>query len=155
MKHYNPTLSNTMNKRFALKGESTDLVEDSIYPIYAINPIVDVFGMATRSSSGTSGVFTASSTKDTYITQISASLSCDVNANVTQFEVYSSIGGANRSFLRLAHALGAAGSQAVSITFENPIKLDRGQVVNFALISAVGVFFGAVTITAYTMETLA
>jgi len=154
MKNYNPTLNLAMVKTFNLKGETSADVADYIQPISIISAPTDLIRTATRTATGTSTIFTTSTTKDTFITGVLISLSTDVNANVTQCECYVNQGGAARSLARISHALGAAGNNSVFIPFDLPFKPDRGVAVSFAVVSAVGVFSGTANVYGYEQETL-
>ena len=155
MRHYNTTVSQTLSRGLALKGESTDEIDEVISPVYEIKPIIDFAGYSTRTTTGTGTVTTTPTTKDLYVTNVTLSLAGDVNANITQCEVYANVQGVAKTLAKISHCLGVAGGYGVSITFNNPVKVDRGVSVYHAVISAVGTFSSTAVVHGYYAETLA
>lgn len=104
---------------------------DKIVLTYNLNERKNIqCASATRNVTGAGGVHTASTIKDTYLT--SAYLGCMVNAtnDGTLFELeITQADGSTRDLLNIRIIATTAVNKDVSVSFPEPIKIERGSVI--------------------------
>ncbi len=133
-------------------------LSNNIQPVMEIGKnIEELIGIGSSSAvTGGFAIHTADSTKDTYITSASLSVvkdgACDVSSG--SINVSCTIRGATRTILTLAVLTLTASSQQISISFPEPIKIDKSSVVSITGAFTLGAMVRAGTITGYTVDTL-
>jgi len=127
MKHYNPTLSEDMQRIFNIKsGENTDQVAEFIQPTKEILRKANIV----RSASAASTIWTTPSDKDFYLTGLNvcsshAALDTGTAVSITLF-----VDGVSRSIVQLTGINGAnPAEQSISHDFTHPVKVDRNTAI--------------------------
>ncbi len=129
MKHYNPTISQNLNRIFNFKGESTEDVYPEILPVIPITGIINIIRSASLSSGATTNIYTTPTDKDFYIDALCVSLAKDVNATTTALTITATIDGVSVAILSIACTTLTLERSDKEIYFEKPIKIDRNTVI--------------------------
>lgn len=160
MRHFNPTISEDKARILNLKsGDDTAEVLEYITPTIEIKPINNITRDANVNVSGAGSViYTTPTDKDFYITGVTFSYTKDVACDTAtgKTSILATINGtANRPLISLAILTLTAEGKQLSLTFSNPIKIDRGTNITFSNTTyAAGSMVRVCNIYGYTIETL-
>ena len=129
---------------------------EKVVPVMEVNPrffrITDFFadGVLTNSTTGT--ITTVSAVKDTFITGADISFTKDATATTTYLNLKCYINGVNTTIATFLCTSLTADSQSKYIVFANPIKVDRGTVINVASSTNVANISFKAVVNGYTVE---
>jgi len=156
MKSYNPSLFHDANRILDLKGESPE-VTDELVPIVVIQPRCDLIKHVNKSTTGSATLLTSATGKDTYLTGLtlafSANAACD-HATGEGVRISVVTDGVTANLLSIPVITLTAISQALSISFPVPVKIDRSSAVTVNCPSyTAGVRVITATLVGYTVET--
>lgn len=134
---------------------------EKIVPVIDINQkhvrICDVVRHVSSTTSGSTNIYTTPSNKDFYLVGASLSISknatCDDESGEVDYNII--IDGGSRSFIILAKLTLTALNSSITLSLNNPIKIDRGSVISIAgnVTFTVGAMVKAATLIGYTVET--
>lgn len=131
----------------------------NVYPCVEVNPELmrrsNIVANASRSTTGTSTVYTAPTDKDFYLVGIQFSFACDATADSTAYTV--SVTGdefSSTSLIRVVKLTTTADSKSVTWSFPAPIKLKQGQTITVNQTFTAGASTVSATIVGYTVENI-
>lgn len=133
-------------------------LSETVAPVMEMNPELlrrcNVVANTSRSTTGTSTVYTVPSDKDFFLTSAQMSASYDATADSTNsfLTVTLDDGASSARPLQLMKQTTTASSLTQGLSFVPPIKLKRGTTVGLNLSFSVGSGNGSANITGYTVE---
>ena len=131
-------------------------VVPSIQPVFEVNRNVANFqATITKATTGTGSIATTSSTVDTYITQVTYSITKDATCDQATgtLAVNGVIGGTTTPLIRLSVLTLTAQDKTASASFDPPVKLDRNSLISANLSFTAGALVETASIHGYTQET--
>ena len=132
---------------------------EKVVPVMEVNPKLlrrcDVAVSGTRTSTGSTTLYTTPTDKDFYLTSALMEVGSDVTADNTGSYLRVVINGTNVDIIYLRKPTTVATSQALSQDFSGcPIKLDRGSTIIMNLSFTVGAASQHALITGYTVNNI-
>jgi hypothetical protein len=156
MRNFNSEVTRELVRAGKLQGESTDKILDTIQPTLELNPRItrrcEIVRGASRTTSGTSTIYTTPSDTDFYLTGISLNAAADVASDTVNFYASIVILGATRVIIELRKITLTAYAGSSCFTFPFPIKVDRNSSITFTINSTVGSSSLACSIVGYVDE---
>lgn len=120
--------------------------------VYGVNPkrFVNIVRGGTLTSTGASSLFVASSERDTFLTSATLSYMADATADSIFYKInITPEGKALDEVIFLAKITTTAASDSITLSFNPPIKLERGSDVTFSHAFTVGVSVMGASVTAF------
>lgn len=149
MKHYNPTLSEDMQRIFNIKsGENTDQVADFIQPTKEVMRYCNIVRSVLGSGSASTTIYTTPTGKDFYLVGFMHNWIKDVAATAANSYINVTIEGVTQKISYLAGITLTVQNIGTALTFPVPIKIDRGTTIvvvnstNGAVISTAAIIYG-------------
>lgn len=133
-------------------------LQTNVIPVLDVSPdfhrVANIVRQASRSTTGTSTIYTAASDKDTYITTVFLSFCADATADNTFAVVGCTVNGvsSSRDLLRIQKLSLTAINQTVVITLPVPVKVDRGTAITVQTSFSVGSSAISAGITGYEVQ---
>jgi len=129
-------------------------VEDKIRAVFVANEenIIDTIRSATRTTTGSTTIFTTPSDKDFFLTYATLSYHCNASADAIQYLVQIIIDGATQSILRLSKITLIALNDRLTINFNPAIQLDRNTAISLTQTFTVGLSSVSGAVGGYTKE---
>lgn len=154
MKHYNPTIAEDATRILNLKNG--DMMPEEIEGIVAVIPITPKANIVRGDSAVNTATITPYTTptdKDFYLTSIQFSIIKDVTNQATYYRINGTIEGVSKRIAQIQCITLTPQYSNGHITFNPPIKLDRGTNVQGVVDSAVANVSISLSLTGYTVET--
>jgi hypothetical protein len=110
-------------------GEIPNRINESIQPVIILNNLIKPCNIAfqnTATNSTNSTIYTTPTNADFYLCSISLGAIKDVTATSTASSISGTIGGVSTRLVEIPFFTLTAGSGSNSITFNPPLKMDRG-----------------------------
>jgi hypothetical protein len=147
MQHYNPSISEDMNRILNLKSmDSTNEVAEYIQPTIEITPKCNIVKSA---NSGT--IYTTPSDKDFYLTNTLLSVGHAAADGGTAAFIQGYINGVLTTITRIQMVTLALSNPIITETFNYPIKIDRATAISIGVSGALSDVNA--NIKGYTVET--
>lgn len=153
MKHYNPSISQDMDRLFNLKGESTDSVYDEIIPVIPITRDINIAVVGTGAGSGATTIYTTPSDKDFYLTAFFLHYQADAANDCTELNITTNLRGLSTKIFKITKITLTATTEYMMITLPNPIKVDRNSAITLNATFTVGNCPRTAGVYGYTVET--
>ena len=152
-KHYNPTITQDVLRIFNLKS-GDPLSSEISDQIIANVPIVRVCNIVKHQSGSatTTSIYGTPADKDFYITACMLSVSKDVTATSNSTWIQATLDGVAIKLALIAGITLTPQSEVVSISFPNPIKVDRNTGILLNNATNVATLRAEATIMGYTVE---
>jgi len=134
------------------------ILANQIIPVIDINPKhgrrANIVAGTVKTTSGSQTVYTTPANKDFYLTTVSYALIKDVACDMaTGFSTITcTVDGASSNLIVQPIITLTAQNQVITISFPNPIKVDRNTLISFGGTYAAGVCVRSASITGYTVE---
>jgi len=129
---------------------------DKVVPVMEVNPkllrTTNLFKAGVLSDAVSATIFTASIDRETYIQDIWFSYKTDVNATATNFNVSAVIDGATQNLVIIRKNNLTAEKDSGFLSFDSPIKIDKGSIVTVTSDTNVASFRFSVCFTGFTVE---
>lgn len=152
--HYNTTIAEDAARILNTKNSDTlPSTLNVLTPVIPITRYCDIVKSTAVTNATTGTVYTTPSDKDFYLTAIHLAIYKDATATSTDTSIRAFIQGLNTGILRVPGLTLTAQSEAMTLSFPTPIKIDRNTAItidnttNVANIKAFGSIIG------YTVET--
>jgi hypothetical protein len=157
VKHYNPTVSQNVQRIFNLKaGDSLGSdVGNMLVPVVNIYNVCDVIVDNLTSGNNSWVVYTTPTGKDFYLTSCSLSMIKDVTATSTYSKIQVVVNGVAVFLCNIAGITLTPQNDSISCSFPIPIKLDRGSQIRGLNSASTANISVAINIQGYTVETTA
>jgi hypothetical protein len=153
MKYYNSDIAQDFNLKFNPKGEYVDnKILDVITPTIEIKPRIFVKSN-TLTNQTTLTIITTDSTRDTYLVGVSLSVIKDVTAVATIVNINGFVDGTSQRIVSIQGITLTPQSEAITMSFPYPIKIDKGTVINIATDNATANIKAVGVIHFYTQDT--
>lgn len=154
VKHYNTSISEDA-ARILNSKQGQFLGDDVTGPVAVIDisPYANVVRNILGTSTGTGTLYTTPTDKDFYLTSVQISVQANAACDSTFAVIRCTIEGIIRNVIGIAKLTLTATSEAVSITFTTPVKIDRGTAIQTNNTFTAGSQTISAQITGYTVET--
>lgn len=139
------------------EGFPTQLA-NQVLPIVECNPLMlpkkVLFASNGQSISGTLGILTPSSSRDTYLTGITLSIAKDASCDIATgaVRVIGTIGGVSVSLLGISCITLTAQNSTVTVQFTEPVKVDRSALISYNTTFTAGVCASWCTLNYFEIE---
>jgi hypothetical protein len=134
---------------------------EKVIPVMEVNPKLlrnyDLLGQAesvTTSSAPGSVVLTANILKETYVTGILLTNVSDVVADNLSLNVRMVVNGVRKLFVILRKPTTTAYSNSVYVSFNGPVKIDRGSTITFVNTFTVGVSVSSICVYGFEVDNI-
>lgn len=128
---------------------------NKIIPVIDINkPIVNVVVSASTATTGTATAYTTPTDKDFYLTGAVLSFQADATADNTSVFFTATINGVGTPIVNFRKLTTTATTQAIPITFSEPIKIDRNTNITYTSAFTVGACARSINLYGYISDTL-
>lgn len=127
-------------------------IADKVVPVMEVNPKllrrINTFGAGTASNATSATVYTTPTDRDFFLTAAVFSMIKDATSTSTLSNLITTIDGASVNLIRIPGFTLTAQSGSISISFPQPIKIDRGVTIrlnnttNVANITCTATIFG-------------
>lgn len=142
-----------------LRENIPQMLADKIVPVMEVNPKLlrrtNLVKNITKASSGSQTIFTSDATKETYITNLVLSVIKDAtNDAVSQACSITVVqDGATLTPLSMSLLTLTAQDDSITLSFKNPIKIDKNTVVGLTSVSyTAGTMFRSANVIGYTLD---
>lgn len=128
----------------------------TIVPVLPINPCanrkLDIVNPAASSTTGSLTLYTTPMDKDFYLVGIQWSIMKDATNDNTSATIAANVGGASKTLFYMTSLTTTARDDSGFVSFQRPIKIDRGATILFTTSFTVGALTRSAVIYGYTLE---
>lgn len=154
VKHYNTSLAERAGRVFNTKGidQFSDDVSSNLVAVVPVLPVTRIVRSNSRPTTGASTIFTTPTSKDFYLTGAMLTVAADAACDTTEQWLSVVIEGVTYRLLSVQKLTLTAVQEVVPMTFNPPIKVDRGVAISINQSFTVGAAQIGATIYGYTEE---